>query len=193
MSQSPGVIKAPGQHLTQGKEGNMAKKDILEQNELELLRNRVAQLEAEKANDQGTDRYLREIQDLKKSQTQGMNNVVIKPIQGDKHISLWHVSGHNIGKKVGPIHPGSAEDTFIAFSQAGIKLSMRKPTEEFIEEYKKSKEYKDAEAKEIKRRASKDRSRKESQIEKLTAAIAKSQGIDPSKLNSIKDRAEVGV
>lgn len=169
----------------------MAKKDILEQNELELLRNRVAQLEAEKEN--GSDRYLKEIQDLKKSQTQGMNNVVIKPIQGDKHISLWHVSGHNIGKKVGPIHPSSAEDTFIAFSNAGIKLSMRKPTEEFIEEYKKSKEYKDSEVKEIKRRSAKERSKKESQIEKLTAAIAKSQGIDPSKLNSIKDRSEVGV
>ena len=189
MSQSPQVIKAWGQHFTQGKEDQMAKKDVLEQNELELLRNRVAQLEAEKEN--GSDRYLKEIQDLKKSQTQGMNNVVIKPIQGDKHVSLWHVSGHNIGKKVGPIHPASAEDTFIAFASAGIKLSMRKPTEEFIENYKKSKEYKDFEAKEIKRREQKNRSKKESQIEKLTAAIAKSQGIDPKKLNSIKDEHEV--
>lgn len=171
----------------------MAKKDVLSQeDELQALRNRVADLEREKEAN-SSEKYLKEIQDLRKSQTQGLNNVTIKPIQSDKHISLWHVSGHNIGKRVGPIHHASAEETFLSFAKVGIKLSMTRPTEEFIENYKKSKEYKDFEAKEIKRRDTKNRSKKESQIEKLTQAIAKSQGVDPNTLNSIKQQHEVGV
>lgn len=171
----------------------MVKANMNEQ-ELETLRQRVAELEQEKEiSGNSSDRYLKEIQDLKKNQTSGLNNVNIKPIQGDKHISLWHVSGHNVGKRVGPIHHASAEDTFISFANAGIKLSMHRPSQEFIDKYKLSKEYKDAETKEIKRRTTKNRSRAASQIEKLTEAIAQSQGINPSEVNRIKDQSEVRV
>lgn len=164
---------------------------VNQEDELLKLQNRIAELEAEKESN-SSSRYLKEIQDLKKAQTQGLNNIQFKPIH-EKLISLWHVSGHNIGKRVGPIHPGGAEDVFMQFATVGIKLSMTKPTEEEIALYKKSKEYKDAEAKEIKRRAAKNRSRGQSQIEKLTEAIANSQGIKPSEVNRIKDQAEVGI
>lgn len=169
----------------------MAKNTVVSQeDELLKVQNRIKELEDEKAVNSNSQ-YLKEIQDLQKAQTQGNSNISIKPIQGDKHISMWHVSGHNIGKRVGPIHPGGAQDIFLQFEKAGIRLSLTKPTPELIETYKKTKEYKDAEAKEIKRRAAKNRSNSESQIEKLTQAIAKSQGIRPEDVNRIKDQSEV--
>lgn len=160
--------------------------------ELEALRAKVAQLES-KESSASDDKYFREIQALKNAKNKGVGNVEMKTIQDHKRISLWHVSGHNIGKRVGPIHPASAEDTFTMFANAGIKLSLNKPTEEFIANYKLSKEYKDAEEKEIKRRNMKQRSRKESEVERLTQAIAKMSGIKPNEVNRIKDESEVKV
>lgn len=160
--------------------------------ELELLRSRVNELETERElTRNSSDRYLKEIQDLKKSVTAGNSNISIKAI-GDKHISLWHVSGHNIGKRIGPIHPSAAEDTFIMFANAGIKISLNKPTEDFIENYKKTKEYKEFALKEETRREGKNRSKKASQIEKLTEAIAKQHGVNVKEF-AIKERHEVGV
>lgn len=164
---------------------------ISQEEELIALRAKVEQLEREKESN-SSDKYLKEIQDLKKAQQQGVDNIKFKPIH-EKLISLWHVSGHNIGKRVGPIHPGGAEDVFLQFSSVGIKLSMTKPTEAEIEAYKKTKEYKAAEEKEIKRRAAKNRSRGSNQIEKLTEAIAKSQGIRMDQVNRIKSQEEVGI
>lgn len=167
-------------------------KRIDEQAELEALRAKVESLEEEKAS-VSDEKYFREIQALKNAKNNGVGNVVIKAIQDHKRISLWHISGHNIGKRVGPIHPASAEDTFTMFAQAGIKLSLNKPTEDFITKYKETKEYKDAEAKEIKRRAGKNKSRKHSEVDKLTQAIAQMSGIKPADVNRIKDESEVKV
>lgn len=172
----------------------MAKNQLSEQDELTALRNRVAELEKDKEfQADSSDRYLKEIQDLKKASSASLNNVSIKSIQGDKHISLWHVSGHNIGKRIGPVHPAAAEEIFINFSKIGVKVSMNRPTQEFIDSYKKTKEYKDFESAEIKRRSVKNRSKKESEIERLTQAIAKSQGISVKEVNQIKQQHEVGV
>ncbi len=162
------------------------------QEELDALRAKVAELEA-KESSSSDEKYFREIQALKNAKNKGVGNVEMKTIQDHKRISLWHVSGHNIGKRVGPIHPASAEDTFTAFANVGIKLSLNKPTEEFIESYKQGKEYKEAETKEIKRRATKNRSRKESEVEKLTQAISKMTGIASTEVNRIKDESEVKV
>jgi hypothetical protein len=167
-------------------------KRIDEQAELEALRARVASLEEEKASG-SDDKYFREIQALKNAKNKGVGNVEMKIIQDHKRISLWHISGHNIGKRVGPIHPASAEDTFTMFAHVGIKLSLNKPTEEQIEKYKESAEYKKAEAAEIKRRAGKNKSRKESEVERLTQAIAQMNGVRPSEVNRIKDESEVKV
>jgi hypothetical protein len=162
------------------------------EDELNLLRARIAELEEEKSQRQDdTDgRYLREMQSLKKSQATGLNTIQQKDIQDYKAVCLWHVSGHNVGKRVGPLHPANAEDTFMMFAGKGIKLSMQKPTLEFIEAYKKTDEYKKAAEIEAKRRAAKDRSRKESEVEKLTQAIGKMTG--KLVVNEIKNPQEVG-
>lgn len=167
----------------------MAKR-IEQQEELEALRLKVESLERDReASDDS--RYFREIQSLKTARNNNVGAIQIKTIQDHKRISLWHVSGHNIGKRVGPIHPASAEDTYTMFAGAGIKLSLNKPTQEEIEVYKNTKEYKLAEAKEIKRRLAKNKSRKESEINKLTQAISQMAGVKIS--NAIKDESEVKV
>ena len=169
----------------------MAKR-IDEQAELELLRAKVASLEQEKESS-SDDKYFREIQALKNAKSKGVGNVEMKIIQDHKRISLWHISGHNIGKRIGPIHPASAEDTFTMFANAGIKISLNQPDEAFIAKYKESAEYKAAEAKEIKRRAYKSRMRKDTEVEKLTQAIAKMANIPLSQVNTIKEQSEVKV
>lgn len=169
----------------------MAKKnEMVDSNEeLLALRAKVAQLEAEK--EQGTnDAYFKEIQQLRKNQTASLNEIKVKDI-AERHVSLWHVSGHNIGKRVGPVHHSSAEDTFIMFEKAGIKLSLKKPTEEFIENYKQTAEYKAAAKKEELRRSRKNNSRKESEVEKLTQAIGKMTGLNKDQIVSIKSKDEV--
>jgi hypothetical protein len=75
------------------------------------------------------------------------------------------------------------------FEKAGIKLSLKKPSEEFIESYKQTAEYKASAKKEEARRERKNGSRKESEVEKLTKAVAKMAG---GKIeNSIKSQDEV--
>ncbi len=152
-----------------------------EMTELELLRAENARLKSDA--DSG-NRYLKEIQELKRKKGKGLNEIQTKEIFDVKYISLWHISGHNVGKRVGPIHPDLAEDTFIMFSNKGIKLSIHKPTESFIEEYKNTQEYKDAAEKERLRRKGKAESFKDKTIEKMTKAFAKAQGLDPSAMES---------
>lgn len=153
--------------------------------ELVSLRAKVAQLESEK--EQNADgSYLRELQAMKGKANQGLNTIPVKEIFDVKFISLWHVSGHNIGKRVGPIHPAAAEDTFLMFQKAGIRLSTQRPTEEFVEKYKTTAEYKAAAEKERVRRAGKDKTKKSSEVDKLIAAMAKQQGILPEDVVKIK-------
>lgn len=162
---------------------------LTQEQELEILRNQVANLEREKQEQaEAGDKYLREVQEIRRAKKGGMNNVEIRPLK-DYRISLWHTSGHNIGKRVGPIDPELAEATMLEFAGVGIKLSIHRPTEEFINKYKLSTEYKVAAEKEFKRRSAKNKSRKESQVEKLSNAIEKLTGI--KGVNSIKDQSEV--
>ena len=159
--------------------------------ELLALRAKVQQLEAEKEAAVAQDgSYVKEMENLRKGQRQGLNEILVKEI-APKTVSLWHVSGHNVGKRVGPIDANNAEETFLRFAFFKIRLSMTKPTSEWIEKYKETKEYKDAAAAEVKRRAGKNNSKKESEVEKLTQAIGKMQGIPASEVNRIKDKSEV--
>lgn len=173
----------------------MAREKTTSEQELAELRAKVAQLESEKEQSirdgvQGVN-YLKELQELKKKKGKGLNEIQTKEIYDVKYISLWHVSGHNIGKRVGPIHPDLAEDTFILFANKGIKLSLHKPTEEYIESYKLTTEYKTAADKERKRRDQKANSLKDGEVQKVTKAIAKMIGKDPAGLNQIVQPEEV--
>lgn len=202
------VIKAiaPQQTPTGGKVVKMvSKKSIKKEEDLrvedqaheesnEALKARIAELEAEKRQRESVDvvddNYIQEIERLRRKSKTGLNEIKYKEIAPEM-VKLWHVSGHNVGKLVGPIILEQAEETFLRFRKSGIRLSSVKPSEEWIERYKQTEEYKNAAAIEAKRRAGKSKTNKESQVEKLTAAIAKSQGVDPSKLNSLADEGSV--
>lgn len=154
--------------------------------ELSRLRQRVADLETEKLaqSDSEHGSYMKEMENLRKAKGKGLNEIQVKEIS-PKTVSLWHISGHNIGKRVGPINAELAEETFLRFSFFKIRLSLSRPSEEFIAKYKQTPEYKAFAAAEVKRRAGKSFSRKESEVEKLTNAIATMQGVKPDQLNQI--------
>jgi FtsZ-binding cell division protein ZapB len=164
-----------------------------EVNELELLRNKVAELEEKNAVlAQKTQKSIGgELEDIRKASRKNRNDsttITYKEIRDYVPLKLYHVSGINFGKVVGPIHPDAGEETFMRFAHKGIMLSIKKPTEAEILEYRKSDEYKKAEAKEVKRRLQRTRSRKESEVDKLTKAIETMSGT--KVVNSIKAKDE---
>lgn len=159
--------------------------------ELIALRNRVAQLEQTNRDlEEGQGAYAQEMAKLKSQAGKGLNEITYKEI-APPSVSLYHVSGHNVGKRVGPIHPDNAEETFLRFAFFGIKLSLTKPSEAFLEAYKKTPEYIKASEKEVKRRAGKNKTNKESEVSRLTEAIARMQGVPASEINRIKNPNEV--
>lgn len=157
--------------------------------ELLELRSKVAQLEqekrdAEKAADLSEGSYVKEMEGLRKAKAQGLNEIKVKEI-APKTVSLWHVSGHNVGKRVGPIDANNAEETFLRFAFFKIRLSLTRPTEQWIANYKNTDEYKIAEKLEIDRRNRKKGTTKESEVEKLTKLMAKKWGMDIKDINGI--------
>lgn len=152
--------------------------------ELLELRAKVAQLEKEKTDREESDEtsYIKEIEFLRRKSKTSLNEIKYKEIVPDT-ISLWHVSGHNVGKRVGPVMFEQGEETYLRFRLVGIKLSATKPTEEWIAKYKTTAEYKKAAAAETDRRSRKDGTRKGSEVDKLTKAIATMTGIAADKLN----------
>ena len=161
------------------------------------LRAKVAQLEKEKSDRLNSEllntdenAFIKELEVLRRKSKTGLNEIKYKEIMPEM-IKLWHVSGHNVGKMVGPIVLEQAEETFLRFRKFGVRLSATKPTPEWIEQYKKTAEYKKAAEIETKRREGKQKTRKESEVEKLTQAIAKMEGIAIDKVNSIKSEGDV--
>lgn len=165
--------------------------------ELAALQAKVKQLEDEKAErdrvalNQGNGGYAQELQVIQKKNSRGAGNIAYKDIHDHVNIPLYHTNGLHIGKVVGPIHPGNALDVYQRFEGVGVKLSIYKPTAEQVERYKATKEWQDASVKFQQKRKLKDKSKKESEVERLTREIAKMSGVSPDKINRIKDRSEV--
>lgn len=166
------------------------------EDELVALRAKVAQLEAEKAeaaknNSSVENIYVDEILKMKEK-GRSAGEIKYKDIHDHKNVPLFHVNGLRIGKMVGPIHPGNVEDVFMTFKKAGIILSIRKPSEEQIAVYKATPEFKKLEDAFLKKREAKNRSKKTSEVERLTKLISQLSGIPADKLNDIKQPDEVG-
>lgn len=158
--------------------------------EIQRLRNRVKELEEKdekrsKSSDPGR-LFFQEIEEIKKKGKNTAGEIKYKDIHDHTPIPLWRKDG----KMIGPLHPANAEETFKRFYKLGIILSVKKPTEQEIAEYKQTDEYK-------KLRAEKDRERtirkqkRNNNVEKLTEAIEKLVGAKIE--NSIKKPEEVGV
>jgi len=168
-----------------------------EQNELEALRAKVAQLEEEKKEREerelasGNSNLVKELQEIRKNNKSGAGKITYKDIHDHVNIPLYHTNGLHIGKVVGPIHPGNAEDVYLRFQAIGVRLSIYKPTAEQIERHKQSKEYKEALAKFERKRKLKNKSKKESEVERLTQEIAKLTGVPANRINKIKSPEEI--
>ena len=163
--------------------------------ELQALRNRVAELESERSEkSQSTDvgrSFYRELEDIKKKGKNTSGNINYKDIHDHRNISLYHTNGLRIGKALMPVHPANAEYAFKEFDKIGILLSLNKPSEESINAYKETDEYKKLRAAYDKERKFRQRSRKSSEVDKLTEAIAKMQNIPVDQVNRIRPREEV--
>jgi hypothetical protein len=160
--------------------------------ELELLRNRVKELEERDAknkseSDPGRNFY-KEIEEIKKKGKTASDHITYKDILDYTPITLYHTNGLRIGKQVGPLHPSNAEYAFKEFDRIGIRLSLRKPKEEEIERFKETPEYKKLRSEHDKKLEKFKKSTKASEIDKLTEAIAKMQGIKPQELNKVKEK-----
>lgn len=168
-------------------------------NELEALRAKVELLEQEKldrekeilAQGNGSGSYIKELQEIRKKNNKGAGHIRYKDVHDHVNIPLYHTNGIQIGKVVGPIHPGNAEDVYLRFEAIGIRLSIYKPTKEQVERYKASDEFKKLWEAFDRKRKTKARSKKESEVERLTKEIAKMTGVSADKVNRIKAPDEV--
>lgn len=165
--------------------------------ELKLLQERVAELEIKNAalaekNRKATGGPLEDIRKASFKNRRDASSITYKDIHDHTNIGLYHTNGHNIGKLVGPVHPASAEEVFSRFHKVGIILSINKPTEQEIAEYKSCSEFKSADEAEKRRRASKTRSKKQTEIEKLTKEIATLAGLRKDQVVDIRKPEEVG-
>jgi len=167
------------------------------EDELELLRNRVRELEAkQEASNKGTDvgrSFYQELESIKRKGNHTGGNIQYKDIQDHVGVVLYHQNGLRIGKRLGTLHPANAEYAFKEFDKKGIKLSLNKPSASEIEDYKNTAEFKKLFEVFRKERDTRKRSRKGNDVEKLTEAIAAMSGIPRNQINSIKSREEVGV
>lgn len=179
----------------------MAKKAIEEKANAEhdKLLARIAELEQEKAErEKSAPRderpYIDELTKIKERKDKAMQvgGITYKDIHDHKNIPLYHTNGLQIGKVVGPIHPGNSDDVFMLFKKAGIILSIDKPTNEAITRYKATAEFKKLEEGFNKRRTQKMKSKKDSEIDRLTKIIAVQAGVRAEDLNQIKRPEEVG-
>lgn len=165
-----------------------------EANELALLQTRISELEIKnkelaEQNKAITGSSLEQIRIASKKNRKDASGIRYKEVIEYVPLKLYHVSGVNIGKVVGPMHPDNAEDTFMRFAGKGIKLSINPPTEAEIEKYKQTEEFKALDVKEKKRRDGRTRSRKESEVDRLTKAIGTMTG--GRVVNAIKEQSQV--
>lgn len=167
-----------------------------EQSELKLLQERLASLEAETQrlrDENKSNAGFNEINTIRNKGKSTSGHIQYKDTKDYVPVVMYQTNGADIGRMRGPFHPTNAEDAFMRFSKIGIILSVRKPTAEEIERYKQTDEYKRSSDEENKRRKLKDKSKKDSEVEKLTKAIASMANIPLDQVNQIKAQNEVGV
>lgn len=178
----------------------MTKKTIQEENV--ALKNRIAELEAQKETqrvppsfgqaESPEHRYSKEVQGLKKISNKNKPDAIFyKEVDDHKNIRLWHTNGLRVGKMVGPLHPDNALYTLDEFFKMGILLSVTRPTDEQVAIYKTTDEYKKLRTSFDNDRQKRLKSKKESEIEKLTKTIAESMGVKPSEVNKMLSPDEV--
>lgn len=169
---------------------------VVNENEVELLRQKVIDLErqnqeiSQQQSMEGiSSAYVKEMESIRARGNQSVSQIQYRDIQGYKAIYLYHTNGYRIGKRIGPLHPANAEYAMSEFGKKGIRLSINMPTMAQVEAYKQTKEYKDLETEFLLERKAADKSKRADNIEKLTEQISKLAGV--VVVNKIKEQHEV--
>lgn len=139
-----------------------------------------------KVEDTTFNKFQSELSKIRKRGRVESDKIIVKEITDHKNISLWTKDG----KRIGPMHPHNAEKAFNTFWNMGIQLSADQPTQEEIEAYKKTGEYKAKETEFKSVRERKDKSRRAGQMEKYAKMIAEMTGTNLSLINSIVKNAK---
>jgi len=173
--------------MTKEKTGTV-KMQVLEQENI-LLKKRLEDAEkfAAQQNIPHFDNLTSEMKKIRAKSRPTLNSILVKEVIDHKNISLWT----KLGKRIGPMHPDNAIQTLNFFADLGILLTADRPTDEEIETYKQTTEYKMLEKRENDRRITKDKSRRSGQIEKLAKEIALMSGTTVEAINHILKAHEV--
>lgn len=163
--------------------GPMQKEKEMVTNNKAELESRIAQLEAEnialrqkEVPQQVQDGLLKELDELNRRSINTSGRLTVKEIDDHKNIALYHTNGHQVGKKMGPMHPSNARVEMERSARRGLRLSVIKPTEEFIAAYKKTPEWIKLEEAFQKDRAKKLKSKTPAGIDRIVTAIEKMSG-----------------
>lgn len=135
--------------------------------------------------------FLQEVEAIRKAGKNKVNVIEYKDVHDHKNIPLFHTNGLHVGKMVGPIHPGNAEEVLMRFYKLGIILSHKKPTPEQVDEYKSTDEYKRLKFEFERVRSVKERTRKDTEVERLIKSL-ENLGVPRGQMNNIRAPEEVG-
>lgn len=150
------------------------------------LAEQIAKMQTDTVNALGGN-VASEMKKIRQKGKASANTITVVEKHDHKNVSLWAKDG----KRIGPMHPENAIQTLNRFADVGIMLTADQPTTEQIASYKQTTEYKVIEAKETKRRATKEKSRRTGQMEKLATEIAKMSGTTVEAINHILAAHEV--
>lgn len=114
----------------------------------------------------------------------GTNRIEVKDITDHKNISLWTPWG----KRIGPMHPNNARFCYHKFRRLGRMLYTQKPTEDQIQAYYKTPEYKAWKSKFDEDRAKKNESKSGAGLNKVIDAMVKITGQNRADIISIIDK-----
>jgi len=148
--------------------------------ENEILRAKIDLLEKSKS-EAPVDVLSNEMKKIRQKGKSSANRIDVKEQNDHKNISLWTKAG----KRIGPMHPENAIQTLNRFADIGIYLSADMPTPEQVVAYQQTAEYKKLIAQEAKRRATKEKSRRSGQMEKMCSEIAKMSGLTVEAINNV--------
>jgi hypothetical protein len=161
----------------------------------EVQNNRIAELEAKiaaleaKASVRDPSEEIRSVRNKNRGDSGGLT---YKHFTDHKKVVLWHTNGIHIGKKVGPLHPDSLENTFDRFKAKGVILSPNQPTAEQVSAYMKTEEYKGLEKKLRTTKAMRFKGPETKEdIKRLTDAMVRIAGMNPKDVVSLKPQEAV--
>lgn len=171
-------------------------KERLEKLELENEKLKIKVQEAEQVKPDIDLDYFNEIQRIKQTGRVDTNKIEVREIVDHKNISLWT----KWGKRVGPLHPHNAEQIYERFFNVAksekkpwLRLLAQQPSEKQIEAWKKTSEGKAYLAELKASRDKKDRTKRKGAVDRLAEQMSKMYGVQKEQINSVKDKAEVGI